>query len=223
MATGAVGATEDDSGYVTILTQRSTEVDDAGEILVFVGEQVSYEAKTIDCGKDCWVFDTWHKARYRVAQWIYGIQPGDEIEFDVAEHAPKIPFGHSRYALVFVERFAGDLQLVKYQHVPVYPTVDGSFGSCGPLWEGPYDPMKPAENIGPALRDLHFFPPLVVDDATRLSGFGRANAHDPRWHTTITDEVRCVRGVPLVELVASKVRADEVLSSGLPDLARVSR
>jgi hypothetical protein len=127
MQTNAV--TQDD---LSIVTQLSSKPGNAGELFVFVGEQLSYESRVIDCD-GCWVFDTWHTARYRVAEWIHGVPPGAELEFVVAEHAAMFPFGHSRYALVFVERQDDQLALVKYQQVPVYPTGDLSFASCGPL------------------------------------------------------------------------------------------
>ncbi|HEY9143174.1 MAG TPA: hypothetical protein VIM90_03985 [Arenimonas sp.] len=201
-----------------ILMQRSSEPPDAGEFFVFVGEYVDYQPLKIDCD-NCWVFDTWHTARYRVAEWIHGVPPGPELTFDVAEHSVIVPFGHSRYALAFVERHGDELALVKYQQVPVYPTADGSFASCGPLWGDRDSTTQPQEINGPALRDIEFSPQLVVDDAGRLSEYGRNNAYDPRWHEVIGNEVLCRRGVPVAELVPAIVRETDVLSAALPELA----
>ena len=206
----------------SIVMQRASEVGHAGELYVFVGEQLSYKSKNMDCGEECWVFDSWYTARYRVAEWIHGVQPGPVIKFSVAEHASLIPFGHSRYALVFVERFEDELQLVKYQQVAVYPTTDGSFASCGPRWGEAGDSIQTMD-AAPPLRDVQFSPPLVVDDARRLSEHGRAKAYDPRWHAVVGDEVQCRRGVPLAELVIAVVREHEVLKAALPELARVTR
>jgi hypothetical protein len=207
----------------SIVMQRTSEAGHAGELYVFVGEQLSYESKNMDCGEDCWVFDSWYTARYRVAEWIHGVQPGPVIKFSVAEHASLVPFGHSRYALVFVERFDDALQLVKYQQVAVYPTTDGSFASCGPRWGGAADSVPSLDGAAAPLRDVQFSPPLVVDDARRLSGHGRAKAYDPRWHAVVGDEVQCRRGVPLAELVVAVVRKHEVLKAALPELARATR
>lgn len=200
----------------SILMQRYSEPGEAGELYVFVGEQQSYEPLDQSCER-CWVFDTWHTARYRVAEWIHGFQPGTELEFDVAEHASMFPFGHSRYSLVFVERNNDGLALVKYQQEPVYPTEGLGFASCGPLDGGPKDPSKPLDPEGPELTDIVFAPKLVVDDSRRLSPLGRRQAHDPRWHEVIGDEVVCSRGVPVSELVPALVQRHETLRAALPE------
>jgi hypothetical protein len=207
----------------TIVMQGTSEPGDAVELHVFVGEQLSYEPKDFDCGEGCWVFDSWHAARYRVVEAIHGVPPGSVLTFDVAEHAVSVPFGHSRYALAFVERLGDNYQLVKYQQVPVYPTTDGSFASCGPLGRAAADDEKSPDGATASLRDVQFSPPLVVDDARRLSGHGRANAYDPRWHSVVGDEVQCRRGIPLPELVRAVVREHEVLKTALPDLAGATR
>lgn len=204
------------------LMQRSSEPGEAKELFVFVGEYVSYKPLDMGCD-DCIVFDSWHTARYRVAEWIHGVPPGPEIEFAVAEHATNVPFGHAQYSLVFIERYDDKFALVKYQQVPVYPTSDGSFASCGPMWghsSGPAEPLDPAE---PALRDVDFSPRRVVDDARRLSPLGRAQAYDPRWHEALGDEVVCRRGIPVAELVPAIVRDHDTLKAALPNLARSAR
>lgn len=214
-----VAAQED----LTILMQRHSEPGAAGEILVFVGEQVSYQPRAIACD-GCWVFDEWHTARYGVVEWIHGVPPGPEIEFDVAEHSVLVPFGHSRYSLVFIERNDEQFQLVKYQHAPVHPTADGGFASCGPKWGNlaeSHDPSGPDD--GSALRDIAFSPRLVVDDARRLSEHGRKQAHDPRWHEVVGDEVLCRRGVPVAELARAIVHRNEMLKAALPELAGAAR
>lgn len=205
-----------------VVMQRSSEPGEAGEILVFVGEQLSYRSSDMSC-ENCWVFDSWHAARYRAIEWIHGVPPGAEIEFMVAEHAPLSPFGHSRYSLVFVERHDDQMQLVKYQQVPVYPTADGSFASCGPLWGRVTEADMPAGSEWPAPRDIDFSPRLVVDDARRLSAHGRERAHDPRWHEVVGDEVLCRRGIPVAELVAATVRRNDMLKVALPEFAGAAR
>lgn len=205
-----------------IVMQRSSEPGEAGELFVFVGEHVSY--KPLDMGCDnCLVFDSWHTARYRVAEWIHGVPPGPEIEFSVAEHATNLPFGHAQYSLVFVERHDDAFALVKYQHVPVYPTSDGGFASCGPMWGHSSEPDEPLDPAEPALRDVDFSPRQVVDDARRLSPLGRTQAHDPRWHQVQGEEVVCRRGIPVAELVPAIVRAHDTLKAALPELAGAAR
>jgi len=215
----AVVAAADD---YSIVTQRVSEPGDAGEVLVFVGEQISYELLDLSCD-DCWVFDTWHTARYRVTEAIHGVRPGEELEFNVAEHAILVPFGHTSYALAFVERHDNHLALVKYQQVPVYPTQDLSFASCGPLDGASVDPGEPLNPKYPELRDIDFSPRLVVDDTRRMSALGRQKAYDPRWHEVEGDEIVCSRGIPLAELVAAKVRGHEVLEAALPEFAGAGR
>lgn len=221
LAASAVTDVAAEDGY-SIVMQQTSKPGEAGELHVFVGEQVSYESKDLDCGEDCWVFDSWHTARYRVVESIHGAPPGAVMQFSVAEHAVILPFGHSLYALVFVERVGDGFQLVKYQQVPVYPTTDGSFASCGPMSGVLVDPEKSLD-AADSLRDVQFSPRLVVDDARRLSGYGRAKAYDPRWHSVIDDEVQCRRGVPLTELVPTVVRGHEVLRVALPELAGATR
>jgi len=206
----------------SILMQPSSDPGNAGEIRVFVGEQMAYRPLNMECDR-CWVFDTWHSARYRVAEWIHGVPPGAEVEFVVAEHAANVPFGHSRFALVFVERQGDRLALIKYQQVPVYPTEDLRFASCGPLHGSPDDPSEPLDPEGPELRDVVFSPKLVVDDARRLSALGRQKAHDPRWHEIDGDKVLCRRGIPVAELVPAMVHIHETLNAALPQLAGAAR
>ena len=218
-ATADAGANDE----LVIVMKSSSTPGKAGELFVFVGEHVSYRPLHMSC-ENCWVFDTWHRARYRVAEWIHGAPPGPEVEFDVAEHAVNEPFGHSRYALVFVEEHGEKLGLVKYMQVPVYPTADGGFASCGPLGGAPPGPRTaPTDPKAPALRDVEFSPRLVVDDARRLSALGRTHAHDPRWHTVVGNEVQCRRGVPVADLVQAMVRSDDMLKAALPELAGVRK
>jgi hypothetical protein len=207
---------------VSVVKQSHSEPGVSGELFVFIGEQLSYEPLDLSCDR-CWVFDSWHTARYRVAKWIHGVAPADELEFSVAEHAVRVPFGHSRYALVFVEQVGDARTLVKYQQVPVYPTTDDGFASCGPLGGGPDDPSEALDPEGPALREIDFLPRLVVDDARRLSAVGRKRAYDPRWYAIEGDEVVCRRGVPLEDLVAAKVSQHEMLRAALPELAGAAR
>ena len=209
-------ANESTLDEMTVVMKSSSEPGEAGELLVFVGEQLAYEPKVIECG-NCMVFDSWYTARYRVVHRIHGVPPGDELTFSVAEHATRNPFGYSRFALVFVERFEDGYSLVKYTQKPVYPTIDGGFATCGPYWRP--DNADAPLNPGPALREMAFSPRLVVDDARRLSAFGRTQAHDPRWHAIEGDEVVCRRGVPLQELVRVMVRDDDMLSVALPQFA----
>lgn len=216
-------------GDTTVVMKADSEPGEAGEMLVFVGEQVGYEPLDMSCGEDCWTFDDWHKARYRVAEWIHGVPPGPEIDFSVAEHSVTEPFGHSRYALVFVERTGDSFSLVKYQQVPVYPTADGSFASCGPYDDG--------ETGAPPLVDVEFAPALVVDDVGRRSAFGsadpaavlrdddgqydpeRGGVYDPRWHGRAGGLIECRRGVRVEALVPYMVREHATLAAALPDLA----
>jgi len=204
---------------ISVVMKNSSEPGESGELFVFVGEQLSYELLDLSCDA-CLVFDTWHSARYSVAKWIHGVQPGNELTFSVAEHS-SIRFGHSRYSLVFVEAYDDDLSLVKYQQVPVYPTEDG-FASCGPL-DRPGDVSKPLNPEGPELRDIVYSPKLVVDDARRLSAFGRNRAYDPRWHHIDGNDVVCRRGIPLEALVAAKVRRHEMLRRALPEFAEAAQ
>ena len=206
----------------SIVMQRNSEPGDAGEVLVFVGEQLSYEPLDISCD-GCLIFDSWHTARYRVVEGIHGVRPGEELEFAVAEHAILIPFGHSRFALAFVERRGDQLTLIKYQQVPVYPTRDLSFASCGPLGGGPKDLSEPLDPRGPELRDVLFSPKLVVDDTHRMSALGRKTAYDPRWHEVDGNEVVWRRGIPVADLVSALVRDDDVLKAALPELAGAAR
>lgn len=203
----------------SILTQAASDPGEAGEILVFVGEQVAYEPLEMNCGEGCWVFDSWYTARYRVSQWIHGVPPGEEITFEVAEHAVIAPFGHSRFALVFVEKHGESLSLVKYQQVPVYPTAGGSFASCGPVWGRDPGDRRPLDPEEPELEDIAFLPPLVVDETGRLSAHGRRYAHDPRWFEAVGDKIHCRRGVPVERLVPAIVRGHPTLLHALPELA----
>lgn len=204
----------------TIIQQRVSEPGDAGELFVFVGEHLSYEPKKMDCDDDCWVFDSWYTARYRVAQWIAGAPPGPELAFSVAEHSTTLPFGHSRYALVFVERHEDADALVKYQHMPVHPTADGGFASCGPLGD---DAERKGYEPGfagyPPLEDVEFAPTLVVDDARRLSPQGWGELHDPRWHEVVGNEVVCRRGVPVDRIARFMANDHPTLKAALPALA----
>ena len=209
-------ANESTLDEMTVVMKSSSEPGEEGELLVFVGEQISYQPQQFECDR-CFVFDSWYTARYRVVHHIHGVPPDDELTFSVAEHATRSPFGYSRFALVFVERFENGYSLVKYTQKPVYPTIDGGFATCGPYWRP--DNADAPLNPGPALREMAFSPRLVVDDARRLSAFGRTQAHDPRWHAIEGDEVVCRRGVPLQELVRVMVRDDDMLSVALPQFA----
>lgn len=218
LLTGAMAETAANDEMVIVMKSSGTP-GKAGELFVFVGEHLSYRRLDLSC-ENCWVFDTWHTARYRVAEWIHGAPPGPELEFDVAEHAVNVPFGHSRYALVFVEDHGDKMGLVKYMQVPVYPTADGSFSSCGPMGGAPADDAAPLDPEAPALSDADFSPRLVVDDARRMSAWGRARMYDPRWHEVIGNDVLCRRGVRVADLVPAMVHSDDMLKAALPELAR---
>lgn len=221
LLTGATAGTAANDDMVIVMKSSGTP-GKAGELFVFVGENVAYRPLELSCD-NCWVFDTWHRARYRVAEWIHGAPPGPELEFDVAEHAVNLPFGHSRYALVFVEAHGEKLALVKYMQVPVYPTADGGFASCGPMGGAPAEAAAPLNPASPALRDVDFSPRLVVDDARRMSAWGRARAYDPRWHEVVGQDVVCRRGVPVAALVTAMVRSDDMLKAALPSLAGAAK
>jgi hypothetical protein len=217
LLTGAVAEAAANDEMVIVMKSSGTP-GKAGELFVFVGEHLSYRPLNLSCD-NCWVFDSWYAARYRVAEWIHGAPPGPELEFDVAEHAVNVPFGHSGYALVFVEVLGEKMALVKYAQVPVYPTADGGFASCGPMGGAPREDGAPLDPKAPALRDIDFSPQLVVDDSRRMSAWGRARAYDPRWHEVIGNDVLCRRGVPVADLVSAMVRGDDLLKAALPDLA----
>ena len=195
----------------SVVMARSSDPGEAGELVVFVGEQLSYEDDTMDCGDDCWVFDRWHKARYRVAEWVHGVPPGAEIEFSVAEHAPMVPFGQSRHALVFLEKTDDGFMLVKYQDVSVHPAAGGSFASCGPVYE--------EDANAPPLEDIVFEPTLVVDETARLSRDAWGELHDPRWHARVGDEIVCTRGVPVARIAPFMANRHPTLKAALPALA----
>lgn len=203
----------------TIVMQAYSEPGESGEIVVFVGEQVDYAPKDVGCDGDCWVFDRWHTARYRVAAWIHGVPPGPEVVFSVAEHAPREPFGHSRYALVFLERFDDAWALVKYQQMPVHPTAGGGFASCGPLGDDADRDDDPEFAGYPPLEDVTFSPALVVDETGRLSANGWRELHDPRWHDVIGEHVVCTRGVPVERIARFMAGDDAMLKAALPTLA----
>lgn len=213
----AASARADETGF-SILMKGHSAPGKNGEILVFVGEHVSYERQALDCGEGCWVFDDWHTARYRVAKWIHGVPTGPELEFGVAEHAARVPFGHARFSLVFVERRGDALELVKYQAVAVHPTAEGGFATCGPLWGPAAEAGAPLDPASPPLEDIAFSPRLVVDDARRFSVHGRKATHDPRWLDAIGDHVVCRRGVPLDAAVRAIVARHDMLRAALPEL-----
>lgn len=223
LAASAIAAeTEDDADGTdsfSVMMKGGSDPGDGTEIVAFVGEQIAYESMEFDCGEGCWVFDSWHKARYRISEWIHGVPQGPELEFTVAEHAVVVPMGHARHALVFVERLDDGWSLVKYQQVPVYPTADGGFASCGPLGDDA-DRRGDADFAGyPPMEDIAFAPALVVDDARRLSPHGWGELHDPRWHAIVGDEVVCRRGVPVDRIARFMANDHPTLKAALPTLA----
>jgi hypothetical protein len=106
---------------------------------------------------------------------------------------------------------------VKYQQMPVHPTADGSFASCGPLGDDEERrEYEPGFAGYPPMVDVEFAPALVVDEMQRLSPHGWSELHDPRWHEVVGNEIVCRRGVPVDEIARFMADDHPTLKAALP-------
>lgn len=98
---------------------------------VFIGERIS--VKEIKRPKYCNVFlrDGKFEAVYKIIKNINGEFKQDTIRFIAYDHYHTAKFSKSKYALLFVGEYCGELIHTKYQYFDVYPTKDGRWASPG--------------------------------------------------------------------------------------------
>lgn len=98
---------------------------------VFIGERIS--VKGVNHPKYCNVFprDGKFEAVYKIIKNINGEFKQDTIRFIAYDHYYTAKFSKSKYALLFVGEYCGELIHSKYQYFDVYPTKDGRWASPG--------------------------------------------------------------------------------------------
>jgi hypothetical protein len=106
------------------------------DLIVFVGKKLSVTEQPAE--EDS--LDGKFEARFRVLRRVFGHYDKPEITFTVYDHYGEPAFARYDTILMFVARYEGKLYHEKYQFLPVYPTANGRWASCGDpeQWEGSY-------------------------------------------------------------------------------------
>ncbi|MGC4103772.1 hypothetical protein [Ferruginibacter sp.] len=87
-------------------------------LFAFVGEKISLN-EILD---DSVGMDAKYMAKYKILQRVYGLFPGDTIEFKVFDHYGTPVFSLYKNVLLFVSAYNGKYYHEKYQFFAVYPT-----------------------------------------------------------------------------------------------------
>lgn len=174
-------------------------------VIAFVGEQLGFEELPDPCADErtesaaqvdtiCIAFDELYKADYRVRERLYGVPPGPEISFTVADHYGFPSFARAKASLLFVHVTPDGNYLSKYMGFPVYPTAEGGWAMCG----SPYD--EDTDITEQRLLPITFADGVVFGDVSTLSPAGVKEQFDPAYFSVVGSKVYCRMGVYVEDL-----------------------
>jgi hypothetical protein len=116
---------------ILILASASSNAKSDDNLIVFVGRKIDVVRFQPVLAPNEMLLDGAFKARYEVLRVVKGSLPESVIEFEAYDHSGTPTFSMFDEVLLFVLRSGGTYYHLKNEYVPIYPTSDGDWASCG--------------------------------------------------------------------------------------------
>jgi hypothetical protein len=186
------------------VAQQTTAGQPPADLAVFVGRFVDIRELPNVCeGKDCISLDARYGATYEVLKTLRGSISNKTISFEVFDHYGLPDFTRYEISLLFVEQSKDGNYLQKYHGFAVDPTIDGSWGYCGPFSFG-----KVKVEIKD-LQDIDFVPGVVFGAVGSLNNRAIREQYNPSIYEVKNGLVYCRKGLKAEKLVALFLGARE--------------
>lgn len=169
------------------------------EIIVFVGEKISYESESFEdqqkfiCpdakdGEECIPMDSMYFAKYKIKQIVKGKYKENELAYYQFDHYGLPEYFKYKYALIVVDVTDTGVFGHKYTNIPVYRSVKGEFYYC----------PSPRESFAfeDYAKKVKFNPPVSIDTA-HYSSHGIKDIDSSKFYKFENGSLNCVMGISL--------------------------